>query len=98
MSSNDEFQKEIKKRLLDIEKLSKEIFQQIELLKLLLKDVSTSKDSEIVSVETPKEIEQKDSVDCLHYFGYLRFLSANESIPDECLSCQKLIECLKHVD
>lgn len=33
--------------------------------------------------------------ECKYRFGYLRTLPRNESIPDECLSCDKIIEC-KH--
>jgi len=98
MSNNDKFQEEVKKRLLTIEKIAKEIFEQIELLKLLLKETPTSapKASETISAEPSRNIREETPPDCLHYFGYLRLLSGNVSIPDECLTCQKVIECLKH--
>jgi len=32
--------------------------------------------------------------DCLHQFGYLRTLSKNAPIPDECFGCSKIVECL----
>jgi len=32
--------------------------------------------------------------DCLHQFGYLRTLPKNAPIPDECLGCQRVVECL----
>lgn len=32
--------------------------------------------------------------DCLHYYGYLRTLPKNTPIPDECLGCQRVVECL----
>jgi hypothetical protein len=32
--------------------------------------------------------------DCLHQFGYLRTLPKNTPIPDECLGCQRVVECL----
>ena len=32
---------------------------------------------------------------CQHQFGYLRSLAKDAAIPDECLSCDKIIEC-KH--
>lgn len=31
---------------------------------------------------------------CLHDFGYLGTLPRNTSIPDECLGCAKIIDCL----
>jgi len=94
LNSDDEFQKEVKKRVMDLEKIAKEIFEQIELLKLLIAD-SSPKKLGTVSVETPQR-EEVNPPNCLHYFGYLRFLPKTDSIPDECLSCQKVIECLKH--
>lgn len=30
---------------------------------------------------------------CRHEFGYLRTLPRNESIPDECLRCNKILDC-----
>lgn len=95
MSSNDKFQKEVEKRLLGLEKIAKEIFEQIELLKLLLADPSSQKDPAI-SIETSRKTEETSPPSCLHYFRYLRFLPKSCSIPDECLACQKVIECLEH--
>lgn len=31
--------------------------------------------------------------ECKHKFGYLRTLPRNASIPDECLSCGRIVEC-----
>jgi hypothetical protein len=95
MSSDDAYRREVEKRLLDLEKIAKEIFEQIELLKMLLADSPSPKDSEAVSIEVPKETAPSS---CLHYFGYLQFIPRNKSIPEECLSCQKAIECSKHVE
>jgi hypothetical protein len=33
---------------------------------------------------------------CLHFFGYLRNMPKNTLIPDECLRCSKMVECLYH--
>jgi hypothetical protein len=33
---------------------------------------------------------------CLHFFGYLRNIPKNTLIPDECLGCSKMVECLYH--
>lgn len=42
---------------------------------------------ESLETEAPRE--------CRYRFGYLRTLPKNESIPDECFSCDRIIEC-KH--
>jgi predicted RNA-binding Zn-ribbon protein involved in translation (DUF1610 family) len=31
---------------------------------------------------------------CLHHFGYLKNRPKNTPIPDECLTCDRMIECL----
>jgi len=96
MGSPDKFQKEVKKRVLDLEKVSKEIFEHIESLRLLLADLGPKK-LETISTEAPRK-EEITLLNCLRYFGYLRFLEKTTSIPDECLVCQKVIECLKHTE
>ncbi|MEM2466082.1 MAG: hypothetical protein QXZ47_02160 [Candidatus Bathyarchaeia archaeon] len=35
-----------------------------------------------------------ERVKCEHFFGYLRNRPKNTPIPDECLTCDKMIECL----
>jgi DNA-directed RNA polymerase subunit RPC12/RpoP len=42
--------------------------------------------------EAKPEVEVK----CQHYFGYLKKRPRNKPIPDECLTCDKMIECLVH--
>jgi len=36
------------------------------------------------------------SSDCPHFFGYVRRLPKNTPIPDECLGCSRIVECLTH--
>jgi len=36
------------------------------------------------------------SRDCPHFFGYVRSLPKNTPIPDECLGCSWIVECLTH--
>jgi len=46
----------------------------------------------------PEKLDEKKSaknVDCKFNFGYLQTLSKSTPIPDECLSCDRIIEC-KH--
>lgn len=40
------------------------------------------------------EESQETPSTCLHDFGYLSTLPKNASIPDECLGCAKIIDCL----
>jgi len=44
------------------------------------------------SVKTPKEVKESHS-ECT-MFGFLQELPKGDPIPDECMSCQKLLECL----
>jgi hypothetical protein len=57
------------------------------------------------SVEAPKIIEEKRAppptarpqmrpASCVHFFGYLRKIPKNASMPDECFGCPKMVECL----
>ncbi len=47
----------------------------------------------IKPTEAPKSTEEK-TPECPHYFGYLRKLPRNVPIPDECLGCLRIVECL----
>jgi len=50
-------------------------------------------------IEKPKMQEKKtppSSRDCPHFFGYVRSLPKNTAIPDECLGCPWIVECLTH--
>ncbi|MEM2971570.1 MAG: hypothetical protein QW270_04010 [Candidatus Bathyarchaeia archaeon] len=31
---------------------------------------------------------------CTHFFGYLSKRSAKDKIPEECLTCGKIVECM----
>lgn len=55
-----------------------------------------------VSVEAQKsseeavlitDVETEGSAKCTHQFGYLKKLSKDASIPDECFTCPKYIRC-----
>lgn len=35
-----------------------------------------------------------NSLKCPHHFGYLRKLAKDTPLPDECLGCYKIVECL----
>jgi hypothetical protein len=37
-----------------------------------------------------------DKTGCEHFFGYLKKRPKNTPIPDECLTCSKMVECLTY--
>ena len=41
----------------------------------------------------PAAKKEKDSQKCSHHLGYLRSLPDSEAVPDECATCQDLLEC-----
>jgi len=44
--------------------------------------------------EHQKTSEERGSEACPYFFGYLRTLPRNDSIPDECLICIKVMQCM----
>jgi hypothetical protein len=50
----------------------------------------------IVSTEDAKKPSAKpeNSVECKHFLGYLKSRPKDTPFPDECLTCDKMIECL----
>lgn len=44
--------------------------------------------------ETNTNKEESNQTICLHYFGYLSKLPKNSSIPEDCLLCSKVVECI----
>jgi hypothetical protein len=49
----------------------------------------------IIQVETKQKIKESDKPDgCHHHPGYLSERSSKEQIPDECLVCTKIVECM----
>ena len=65
-------------------------------------DVEGRKDRESKEVAFSAEEAKKavakfeESVKCDHFLGYLKKRSKDTAIPDECLTCDKMIECLAH--
>jgi hypothetical protein len=43
---------------------------------------------------TPDQRSSETTQKCQHYFGYLSTRSKKDSIPEECMTCEKLIECM----
>jgi len=50
--------------------------------------------------ESPKRKEDKGLSEtprkCSHFFGYVKTLPKNTPIPDECLWCPSIVDCLSH--
>ena len=44
-------------------------------------------------LDKPTAKKEKDTSKCSHHFGYLRSLPNNQAVPQECTTCQKLVEC-----
>lgn len=51
-----------------------------------------------VPIVPPQRLEKPDSASdspsCTHNFGYLKNLEKDASIPDDCLTCPKLLACM----
>jgi len=54
-----------------------------------LKEITVSREL----VEEP-EIRYEKSVKCRYSFGYLKKRPKDAPIPDECLTCDKMVECM----
>jgi hypothetical protein len=59
-----------------------------------------SEEDEKTSVSTEEigntEVKLENNVECKNFFGYLKKRPKNTPIPEECLTCDKMIECLIH--
>ena len=51
-----------------------------------------------ISVETSENPVEKPPTECAHRFGYLETLPKEATIPDECLTCSKLLQCFVKKD
>jgi hypothetical protein len=62
------------------------------------KTVSRIKKKIIIAKEKTLNVTEpeKSEKECAHRFGYLYALPKNTSIPNECLGCPKIVECLTH--
>jgi phage FluMu protein Com len=52
-----------------------------------------------ITIEKIKKVavaKHEDTVTCEHFLGYLKKRSKDAPIPDECLTCGKMIECMVH--
>lgn len=56
--------------------------------------VLDSKDSNTVLGKKQKSIKSLEPTGCPHYFGYLKKRPKNTPIPEACLTCEKMIQCV----
>jgi len=56
--------------------------------------VPTSADLTIALEKNQENVDTIKQAGCQHHFGYLKKRPKNAPIPDECLTCQKMIQCL----
>jgi DNA-directed RNA polymerase subunit RPC12/RpoP len=48
------------------------------------------------SHETEVEDKMEETVTCAHHLGYLKRRPKNTPIPEECLTCSKMIDCMSY--
>jgi len=64
--------------------------------------VKSEKDEEEKEIRpSTKEVKKalaklEEGTTCNHFLGYLKKRQKNTPIPEECLTCNKMIECLTH--
>jgi len=61
---------------------------------------SEEKKETAISLEDTKKVvitkNKEDNVQCKHFLGYLKTRPKDMSVPDECLTCDKMIQCMVH--
>jgi DNA-directed RNA polymerase subunit RPC12/RpoP len=55
-------------------------------------DETEEEDKKFQEIEVEDKMEE--AVTCAHYLGYLKRRPKNTPIPEECLTCNKMIECM----
>jgi len=62
-----------------------------------VRDTAASKteksDEKLTAMQRTKDSEASEGK-CAHFFGFLKKRPKNMPIPDECLTCSRMIECL----
>ncbi len=59
-------------------------------VEIVVKDEKSLNSVSVEASDSPREVPP---LGCLHHFGYLKSLPENASLPDECLTCPKLMQC-----
>lgn len=55
--------------------------------------VDDSKKTKLVSVERSTDVGEIAPPHCHHYFGFLQGIGEKTPLPDECLTCPKIMQC-----
>lgn len=66
----------------------------IDRTQLSRRNATTTAAVEKLKFQGEKKPSGKDKRDCPHFFGYVRNLPKNTPIPDDCLGCPWIVECL----
>jgi hypothetical protein len=61
-----------------------------------LEDVTDNSFAQEKESEAEKKVTPESSSGCNHHIGYLATRDSKASIPDECITCKDLIECMKN--
>ncbi len=65
-----------------------------------IRDIKTpteeKEEEAVLTAETRKPRQEQQDTKCGHFFGYLNKHEKNMSFPDECLTCPRMVECLRH--
>ena len=59
-------------------------------------EVDDAVNEEEEALEMKIEDDAEESVACMHHLGYLKRRPKNTPIPEECLTCCKMIDCMSH--
>ena len=57
-------------------------------------EVDEAEEEEANSLGMPIEEPSGDAMGCMHHLGFLKSRPKSTPIPEECLTCSKMIECM----
>ncbi len=66
----------------------------VELKKTVEVDEAEEEDENFQEMEVEEKMEE--AVACTHHLGYLKRRPKNTPIPEECLTCAKMIDCMSY--
>lgn len=56
---------------------------------------SEKENNEIANFEEKIDHNIEESLNCKHYFGYMKEKEHKQEMPEECMLCPKIVECMK---
>jgi len=58
-------------------------------------EIAEKNSDKSVKAEAHKDVGKEASpVNCPHHVGYLKTRSKNEAVPDSCLTCSRILQCM----